>query len=390
VLLVAWLLVGALALLNVVTGVVALQAYGDTKAMLFLLQAKITIPRWFIGLALLRRIFAALTALQASTHWLPINVFTPDAFIRCSGILAMGVATIAMLTRWPGRLSVVFPTLVPLWFMFSTGYLEYYPLVAWGVTAYLGWLYIEPTRLEARSPYAIGAIAAVLPLLYLGFGPLGALLMVTYLSVRPRSMVKVAGAAAVSFLALVSLLWEGDIASFVSRSYRGLEFIDAWTFKRYVGRYNAGSNFFRVSYALSPEHLWDLLYMYLFGGGLLFLPLLAVGGLGLHRVQQWKTLSASDRRLLLLATALVGFYLYYTLFFVARLGPRRDIDLYFSTFFLIAFFAGHTIDRLISLGRLSERSALVATALVLGSVAAVVPQLVFSGLPTPPGDVSDR
>jgi hypothetical protein len=380
-LLVAWLVIAALALLNTVTDAVTIQAYGDKVNILRLLEAKVTLPRWLVGFGLLRHVFAAMVDLPPG--WLPAKPILMDRFIRMSGVIVMGVATTTMLTRWPGRLSIACSTLIPLWFLFSVGCLEYYPIVAWAVPAYLGWLYVEPTRLTERSPYAVGAVGVALPLLYIGFAPLGLAVVAASLSAKPRNLPKVLGAAAATAIVLVCAFWEGSVAQLWMAARASLLFPDVWTFPRYVGKYEAGSNFFSVSYALSAEHLRDLFYMHLFGGGLLFLPGLVAGTMLLQRVRPWRTLSTNDRGLLILAAGLVGFYLVHTLFFIARLGPREDVELYCPTFLVVAFFAGHVADRLIDLGRWSDRAALVLVAALLGSAAVIVPPLAFGGLPAP-------
>lgn len=380
-LVVFWAVVLDLALVNVSLNLVETQAYGDKNAIVGMLQRGQTFPRWFLGTALLKWSYAALTEAPFTDALIPLQMQTMAGFIRAAGILTMGATTVAMLLRWPGKLSVTLPTLTPLWFAFSTGYLEYYPFIAWVVVVFLAVLYVDSKPLALRSPYAVGVAAAALPLAYVGFAPLSLFLLAAYGVAQPRRLPAVAGAVAAAFIVLVRLFGPSDVDVFFRDLYGAMKFPDAWTFARYVGHYEPGANFFRASFALSKPHLADLGYMYLYGGGMLFPPLLslaaAAGWVGLRA----SIVERGTRGHVLLAVALVAWHVYYLLFYIARLGPREDIDLFFLSFLVIAFFTGHVVDRLIDAERLSQDIAIPVVALLTGSTVMILPVLVFMGLP---------
>lgn len=376
-----WVVVVNLALVNVSLHLLEPQAYGDKDAIVGFLQRSQTFPRWFLGTALLKWTYAALMDAPFTDVLIPLEIQTFAGFVRAAGILTMGVTTVGMLLRWPGRLSVALPTLIPLWFAFSTGYLEYYPFIAWMVVAFLGMLYVDSKPLAHQSPYAVGIAAAALPLAYVGFAPLSLFLLAAYGMAQPRRLPVVAGAGAAAFIVLVRLFGPSDVDVFFRDLYGAMRFPDAWTFPRYVGHYAPGANFFHASFALSWSHLADIAFMYLYGGGLFF-PLLfsvAVVAGGIHF--RASLFARGNRGHVLLAVALVAWHVYYLLFYVARLGPREDIDLFFLSFIVIAFFTGNLLDRLIDAGRVTHGVAVPVVALLTGSAVMILPLLVFSGLP---------
>ena len=79
---------------------------------------------------------------------------------------------------------MLLPTLTPVWVLFASGYVEYYPLIAVPFVAVLAWLFERP--LEERSPSEIGVLAGVLPMLYIGFLPTAACVLVAYVVRRVR------------------------------------------------------------------------------------------------------------------------------------------------------------------------------------------------------------
>lgn len=146
-------------------------------------------------------------------------------------------------------------------------------------------------------------------------------------------------------------------------------------FGRYIGQ-AAGprSIFFTPAYALSPVHLGDVLYMTVWGGGWLFLPL-AVAALVLFGLERFAAAMGEPRAWL--AVGLLAWQAYYLLFMIPKLGPTADLDLFAPSFTLLAFLAGQLID--LGAPTDEQRDAVIAAA--AGVCAATTPYLLTFTLP---------
>jgi predicted membrane-bound spermidine synthase len=82
-----------------------------------------------------------------------------------------------------------------------------------------------------------------------------------------------------------------------------------------------------------------------------------------------------------LGLALIGSHLYYMLRMIPKLGPVRDIDLFFNVYLVIAFFTGLFLERALdSDDDRRELVTLVVLAIALGSLAVAGGQLAFHGI----------
>jgi hypothetical protein len=210
-------------------------------------------------------------------------------------------------------------------------------------------------------------------------------LLVFYAVARPRRALQAAGVAVVAFIGLLTVFYPSPIELFFPRLYGNMQFTDAVTFERYRAKtlYD-GSNFFRPSYALSLEHLWDLVYMYVFAGNVAFLVLLPVLAIrGRAGVRWFQRARLRDPRRLMIAV-IAAWQLVYLVFYIARLGPRKDIDLFFSTFILVAYVVGSMADRLVERKLLSNGGVLTLTGAALGGTTIALVYAVVLGLPAWP------
>jgi hypothetical protein len=377
---VIWLVLPTLALYNLLADAHPIQPYGDYR---WLERARGPLARWLGGYALLRWLAAALGKVPALVAWLaPRTVFV--TLVRAAGIVVTAVASQWLLRRWPGRLSALLPTLVPVWLLFGAGHLEYYPLVAWAVPVTLLWCLEKP--LAERAGWQIGVLAAALfPLLYIGFAPLAGCLLAAYALAAPlrRSAQAVAAALATALVGIEVFFPKGILAFFrvlpaqIPTGDRGL-------FPGYRGL-SAGPNstVFDWGYAFSRGHFADLTFMQVAGGGVL-VPLLLVVGAALVARQRGSRLGRDlmDRRSWLVLGVLASYACYFLLM-VPRLGPRDDLDLFFAFYLLLAALAGYLADR-VRLRRLSAASLrLLVAALAIGAAGAGASLLLFRGVQMP-------
>jgi hypothetical protein len=266
--------------------------------------------------------------------------------------------------------------------LFSVGYLEYYPLIAVALVAALAWIFDRP--LADRDPYRVGALSAVLsPLLYVAYAPVSLLILLFYGIARPSKALRAVATAAVVAVIGIVIFWPQGVGSFVTALHSSLNLGDHGTaFKLYRGQ-AAGpdSMLFTWSYALSSQHLRHLGFMWHFGAGTVMLLMFLAGSVLLlwrHRRELVKLVSYKRSWL---GLALIGWHLFYMLRMVPKLGPVRDIDLFFNVYLVIAFFAGLFLERgLDSDDSRRETVTLVVLAIALGGLAVSGSFLAFHGI----------
>lgn len=173
-----WFGCWGLALLNVEHGLVSLHQYGDKAAFPTFLTWELVLPKWFLGQLCIHFVYALVEELPPILRALFACLESAPRTAALLGALTMAAASLYMARRRRTRLSVMFTVFTPVWLTFSSGYVEYYPFIAWLIPAVFLWLFAWP--LTKRSPYHVGTVAAVLPLVYVGFLPLTPILLVFY------------------------------------------------------------------------------------------------------------------------------------------------------------------------------------------------------------------
>ncbi len=366
---------------NLITKQVSLLSYGDRGFMEAILQAGDSVPKWLIGSTLTNLLYAAVWQFPPFQSWLPADLQPSHGFVASVSALVMGLSSILLFQRWPGRLSITLPLLTPIWIMFSAGYSEIYPFV---VAVFIATLcVIFDGSLESKPPLLIGFIAASLPLVYLGFAPLGVLLLFSYMVSSRKDSLKALGYCILNFVLLLTIFWSGSKTQFFGQLYSSMNLGEQnILFERYTN-HSAGLNsiFFEPTYALSVEHLTDVAYILFFGGGAIPLILLTVGALyhlasGVRKV----VMILKDVRLWM-ALAIIGLHLHYLLFMIPKLGPVQDIDLYFQVFIVLSFFAGYVWDAVQNNRDNKSWLHFVLISIMVGYSVAVLNVLLFVGLP---------
>lgn len=351
--------------------------YGDGALFSQFVAEGRVIPRWLVGSAAATTAHAAVWELPPVRSRLPEPLQSPSAFLGVLGTVTMVGGTWGLFRRWPGRLSVLLPTLTPVWVLFASGYVEYYPLIAVAFVAALAWLFERP--LEERGPYEIGALSAGLALLYVGFVPMAGLLLATWMLLRRVDALRALAAAVVIGMAAIAMCWPEGGASYFRTLYLVLNFGDANLPPQYAGQIAGPASFmFAADAVQSLSRVREIVSMLAWGGGWWALPLVVVAACR----AVWTSPERSRRGRVWLGAALVVSQLYYIVFMVPRLGPVGDVDLFFTTYLTLAFMAGLLLDS----ARTSATSAWTACALscVLATLAVTAPWLVWFGLPPLP------
>ncbi len=326
-----------------------LRGYGDQGQLGAVLEARmstsdLTAPdtlvrqlntRWLLGSALLRRAYRA---------WLPLASAGPGMllkgtpFVRATGAILMALASVLLLRRHGGRLAVLLPLLTPVWLLFSTGYDEYYPFIAWLFMALLLWL---DSGLAERPAVLAGLFGGTLALAYVGYVPLALLLLAAFWARAGTRRGLLALAIALLLVwGGIRLFWPTAEAPVYSQQLLRVDLSlgeDNVSHPPYAGQSAAPwLPFFRPAYALSPQHLADLAGMLVLGTGPVCLALLA------WRFRGCRFLARREYRFLGLLLVLQVLYF---LAMIPKFGPVGDVDLFFTVYLSAAWLAGLLADR---------------------------------------------
>lgn len=375
-------LLAATCLLLFTTGRLPERAYGDGTMFTQFVADGHAVPRWLIGSAAASATHAAIWELPPVRARLPEALHTPLAFLSVLESVVMIAGTWLLLRRWRGQLSVLLPALTPIWLLFASAYVEYYPLIAVPFVAALAWVFERP--LGQRTPMEIAAVVALLPLLYVGFLPAACLVFLAWAAVRPRQAPRaVAAGIGIATLTIV-VCWPLGVTSYFRTLYAVLNFGDSHLPEQYVGLVaGPASIWFTVDAVMTWSRARDVSYLLVWGGGWWTLPLIVVAAIRAWLVAAGSLRAAAlrDARLWL-GAALVGWHVYYLVFMVPRLGLPGDIDLFFPTYVTLAFVAGVLLDRTPTTRTPAWTSAVLACA--LAALACAGPWLVWLGLPPAP------
>lgn len=331
-----------LVFLNVLVLHFPVMNYGDKGQLGKYLEKGSILARWLVGSSVLTRVYQSI--LVTFVHRQIIMADSPgDAFVRLSGSVVIIVSSVLILSRYPGRLSVLLSLTTPIWLLLSSGYSEFYPFIA---PVFLGvLLFLSESDMQAIPPWVIGCLAASISLLYAGFIPIGLLILLVYTVRRGwRAGVGAVALAGLCALVLIVVLWPGTITNFAKIYRNELNLGEQYTyFPPYQGQAWGETIFFVPGFALSVRHLGDLFYMFFWGGGLSPL-LIVVAGLFLYR--RLRPGLIKDVGLVSVAILVIWQFVYFLLM-IPKFGPRDDVDLFFSVYIASAFAAGLMIDVLV-------------------------------------------
>lgn len=332
---------------------ISFQSYGDIDFLQIKIGAHLTFSR------------AVFTTTALSIIYWGIWEFPPLQFIvkhfnfiRLTSAVISGFSTIFLIYKYKNKLTVILPVMSALWFLFLTGYDEYYPFIA-PVYLYALMMLFEYRKIDVGNTELLVAFFSVLPLIYIGFAPLAALALVYLILLNKEIVLKLVLIAASTFFIVLMLSWSSSIPSFFSQLYSDLSFGEKYNqILRYKGQFAGDTSiYFKSSYVFSAEHLKDLHYLLVYAGGvsgLLFLTL-GVVILLVAVLKGQKAFVLPIQCKLLMLTILVFQQIYYFIYMVPKLGPTRDIDLYFTCHitvnFAAAFLLEHCLNRMSDIDR---------------------------------------
>ena len=318
--------------------------YGDGNVMLLILNSpeKNPTPKWLIGVEFIRVIYFAIWEFPPIKAILPVNIQTIEGCLRIMGIILMGISSIIIFLFSNKRLSYLLLIITPIWLIFSTGYFEYYPLIVWLFAGILLWLFNG--HFKEKAPQTIGLTAGFLPLLYLGFAPVSIIILLVYVVSFPKRTLKLMIYLCLSFLLILKICWYSSLPDFFNKLYGDMLFGERFTiFQKYQGKsQSATSIFFNLNYAFSFEHISDIYFMVMWGGGLLQLILIIVGIYLFFKCDNKKNIYKDPR--FYLAGGFLFWGIYYIWMMIPKLGPVQDIDLFWMPYLIFSFLCGLLFD----------------------------------------------
>lgn len=370
-----WLTILAFVILNVLILKIPFQKYGDQNQLNYLLSTGTHFPRYLVGSETLEFIYQNLIAPLFLPGGMPETDLT-DAYVRIFGSLVMVFTALHLLRKYSGRLSILLPLSIPAWFLFSSGYNEYYPFIT--PLFMLCLLFLDQKAIEKVHPILVGLMVAVVALVYAAFVPLSLFLLGLYFL---RAGIK-RGAVALLFsvgwvFALITIFWKHPLDGFIQQYINTLNLGDVNSTEKFVGQAFGMTPFFKPAFAFSADHLKMMFFMLFWVGGISSTILLLVMIVLLAIKRELK-----QKKFIIPALFLLYQFLYF-FFMIPKLGPLKDIDLFFSVYLTIAFTAGLLIDHYVK--DLPEKKSrwfsFMCYALVAGNTAFCIYYLLLWGTP---------
>jgi hypothetical protein len=375
--LIVWFIIFGSVILQIL-GLLKLLGYGDQGQLAGMLVNGIVWPRWLGGSAILLYMYGLWTAVPALSMYAN-DLDAVTMFVKVTGHLVMLLISINALNRWRNRMSVILPLATPIYLMFSLGYDEYYPFIAGLFLVFLMTiLEKEPAK---QNVYWFGFLLALLPVFYFPFLIVSLIALVYYWVFYSSIRLKLLFTFLSVYVLSVFLFWSSDKGNYIASVVYTLNTGDRNTiFARYIGQSAGnGSVFFKLQNVVSWEHFNDLFYMLFWSGNMVVGILLGICIYYLLTKGAWKSFIASPRVPLL--AMLFIWQLFYFVFMLPKLGPRTDIDLFFSFYIFLAFVTGHILDFIKSQLQLDYKIDSIVIPAVAANAVVTLFFLVVVGIP---------
>lgn len=320
-------LLGVVSIWNSLTQSVSIKQYGDAGFVPLSIYLDQPFSRWLLGTKILAFIYHDVGG---------AHVFTPQTLTKVAGTLCMLAFMWPPLLHMKARAVLLMPMITPIWFLFLSGYDEYYPLI---VGPYLLAAYLI---LSGQSLGLLGTslFCGVLPALYIGFAPLAGLLMLRLIIDSRAHAIKAVALSLVTYLLIVEVCSTNGVSAYFTQLVLDLNLGDKNTvYDLYLNKSSSPSSpFFSLRFALSSQHIVELLGLAVIGSA-------ASLAIAIYLLVRYgKYLPRSTGRNRIVPTIFIAWQLFYFIFMIPKLGPVRDLDLFFGVYLLFAMLAGSLMD----------------------------------------------
>jgi hypothetical protein len=330
------------------------RSYGDGGALSTAINESKPFTRWLIGTTAMIDFYGLLNHFVVS--------ISSQKFVPIASAAIMCASTVAIARHYGSKAFVIFPLTSPIWLAFSLGYDEYYPFVAGLFLLLALWIFSNE---DFEVSNFLFVVAGLLPALYVGFVPLTLFVWMKLFSKATsfRSRLFGMSVSVLAYFIAIEIGWPAghsnylalltddmNLGDFGSHNYQGTSMSDK-------------SPFYSLSSAFSPFHIRDLVFVGVFAGGIATIALVFLVGMNLRLGSvKFKYTPNELKRMVSLPLVFVTWNFLYMFFMIPKLGPKADIDLFFSSNLVFAIWAGILLERIFEIRKLGER----AKATILG------------------------
>ena len=311
-------------------------SYGDFETLIGVLKGTRMLSVWALGSSFLSSIYILLVSFVVQVSVIKfLSVF--------SSLFVLGT-TLFTIKISKGRLSYLLPIICPIWIGFCLGYDEYNTFMAPVFLFVALWIFHGK---QPENVYVTSIIAGLLPVLYIGFAPISFFVLLKLLISRKgsRDFLTAISICLGSFLGAIEFSWPAGHLDFLRNLPKDMLLGSVGGFEGKA--FSEKSAFLNVASIFSLEHLSDLTYMIVFGGGLIAVIFVISVLLGpiliLPRIRR---LVAPTVSIGWIQALFLAWNLFYMVAIIAKLGPTGDVDMFYSTYISIAIFVGLVIDRI--------------------------------------------
>jgi len=375
-----WLIVWSIifgSIILQVFGLLNLLGYGDRGELATMVMEGVVFPRWLGGSAILLYIYKLWTIIPGLSKY-SSDINSVLTVIKVLGGIVMVFISVSLLYKWPNRMSIILPLTTPVYLMISMGYDEYYPFIAGLFLVFL--VNVFEMDSAKQNVYWLGFLMAILSVFYIPFLAISMIVLAyyyfSYSSMRQKLLLTFLSV----FILSIFLFWpsgQGNyITSLISKINTGNMLL---LFSRYKDQSASNNIFFKPQNVTTWEHFSDLFYMFLWSGNMVIGVLLGTGVYYLTKIGMLKKFITSPHIPLL--SALFIWQLFYFVFMLPRLGPRTDIDLFFSFYICLAFVTGHILDFIKAQTHLGHKLDDIVIPAVMANAVVTLFFLVIVGIP---------
>lgn len=347
------------------------RSYGDGGALSTAINESKPFTRWLLGTTAMIDFYGLLNHFVVS--------IASQKFVPIASAAIMCASTVAIARHYGSKAFVIFPLTSPIWLAFSLGYDEYYPFVAGLFLLLALWIFSDE---DFEVSNFLFVVAGLLPALYVGFVPLTLFVWMKLFSEATsfRSRLFGMSVSVLAYFIAIEIGWPAghsnylalltddmNLGDFGSHNYQGTSMSDK-------------SPFYSLSSAFSSFHIRDLVFVGVFAGGIATIALAFLVGMNLRLGSvKFKYTPNELKRMVSLPLVFVTWNFLYMFFMIPKLGPKADIDLFFSSNLVFAIWAGILLERIFEIRKMGERAKATMLGVVVSLNGPIAATLILYG-----------
>ena len=320
------------------------KSYGDRGVLSIAIDESKPFTRWLLGTTAMIDFYGLLNHFVVS--------ISSRTFVPIASAAIMCISTIVITRSYRAKAFVILPLTSPIWLAFSLGYDEYYPFIAGLFLLLALWIFSDE---DFKASNFLFVVAGVLPALYVGFVPLTIFVWAKIFGRSPSVRSRLSGilVSAVAYLIALEIGWPAGHSNYLALLTNDMNLGDLGVNGVSM---SDKSPFYSLSSAFSFFHIQDLIFVGVFAGGVATISLVFLAGANLRLESIKVKYTPSElKRMVSLPVIFITWNLLYMFFMIPQLGPKADIDLFFSSNLVMAIWAGILLERIFELRNTEER-----------------------------------